>query len=90
MINEAMSFGLPIVSSSMAGASYDLMVDGKNGFMFESENIEDLTSKLELLINKEDKRVEFSKNSKQIIKEYSIDSMVNRHISIFNRIVRNY
>lgn len=86
VVNEAMSFGLPIIGSSKAGASHDLMVDKKNGFMFESENVGDLTSKLELLITDKKLRQKFGKESKNIIVDYSIKSMTKKHIEIIKKI----
>lgn len=87
VVNEAMSFGLPIIGSSMAGASHDLMKDGRNGFIFESENIDDLTSKLELLVKNKQLRKEFGRQSKNIIEKYSIKAMSERHNEIFKDII---
>lgn len=47
-INEAMAAGKPVLSSSQAGASLDL-VDETNGAVFKSEDINDLKAKLSAL-----------------------------------------
>lgn len=86
VVNEAMSFGLPIICSDRAGAGLDLMIDNKNGFLFESENIDDLSLKIECLVNDESKRKEFSKESLNIIKNYSSTEMSKRHKKIITSI----
>jgi glycosyltransferase involved in cell wall biosynthesis len=52
VINEVMTFGKPILVSNLVGSSSDL-VSNKNGFIHEFGNIEDLTEKLEILLNKD-------------------------------------
>lgn len=87
VINEAMEFGLPIISSNMAGAAHDLMVDGKNGYVFKSEDVDELCKKLEKIILDKNIREKFGSESKKIIRNYSIRSMTDRHLEIFNSIV---
>jgi glycosyltransferase involved in cell wall biosynthesis len=51
-VNEAMNFGLPVLVSSTCGSSYDLVEEGKNGFIFKEGDINHLTKLLHsLLIN---------------------------------------
>lgn len=45
-VNEAMNFGLPVIVSETTGSSYDLVVNGENGYTFETGNIEQLTARL--------------------------------------------
>jgi len=47
---EAMSSGKPLIGSCVGGIS-TLIEDGKNGFLFESENVEMLASKLRILLS---------------------------------------
>ena len=42
VVNEAMIMGLPVVISSDVGCRQDLLENGKNGFMFESNNESEL------------------------------------------------
>ena len=49
VINEALEFGLPIISSDMVGSSVDLC--NKNGYIFEYSNTLDLKSKIEKFYN---------------------------------------
>lgn len=38
VVNEAMASGLPVIASSMAGCTEDLVIDGVNGFVFDPED----------------------------------------------------
>lgn len=42
VINEAMSMGLPIITTTAVGASYDLIQHGKNGFIVKDKNVSQL------------------------------------------------
>jgi len=86
VINEAMEFGLPIISSDMAGAPYDLVRDGENGYIFKAGDIDELKSKIELLIKDETKRKIFSQKSLEIIKTYTIENMTKKYLEVIKRI----
>lgn len=47
---EAMCLGLPCISTKVSGAT-DLIVDGKNGYLIEIDDLEALCQKMELLHN---------------------------------------
>ncbi|WP_261291007.1 glycosyltransferase family 4 protein [Paraclostridium sordellii] len=84
VVNEAMEFGLPIISSDKAGAAYDLIRD--NGEIFKSEDYKGLAKSIENIILDKDKIKKYSKSSKEIIKRYSSENMAEKHIEIFNHI----
>lgn len=44
VVNEAMASGLPVLVSNRCGCYRDLVIEGENGFGFEPENIQQLTS----------------------------------------------
>ncbi len=74
VINEAMACSLPILASDKVGAAIDLVRHGKNGYIFESGNEKDLQEKF-LLLEKTFR--EFGKKSKEIIKNWSFESIVD-------------
>lgn len=49
VVNEACAAGLPVVVGNTVGASYDLVVDGENGFLIEPANPGDIAEKLALI-----------------------------------------
>jgi len=51
VLNEAMAAGLPCISSLNAGATCDLVMDGKNGFVADYDNHEEVIGKIEVLLN---------------------------------------
>ncbi|MEM9849099.1 MAG: glycosyltransferase family 4 protein [Bacteroidota bacterium] len=77
--NEAMNFALPLVLSDLTGSSSDLVVEGKNGYVFETGNVNALQEKLAqmLHLSKED-LVQMGQLSKQKIANYSYDVIVEQ------------
>lgn len=80
VVNEAMNFGLPIIVSDMVGCSGDL-VDG-NGFIFKTGDLDDLIKKLIVLIENKELREKMSRQSMEIIKNYSYEQIINGLLSI--------
>ncbi len=76
VINEAMCFGLPVIISDQIGAGGDLVKDGKNGYVYSSGEINELSDKLKTLLNNNDLREAFGKNSREIISRWSYEEDV--------------
>lgn len=67
-VNEAMACGKSVIVSDKVGCAIDLVKNGQNGFIFKSNDLDDLKSKLDMLIEQN----LFSENtSKQEIQEWS-------------------
>ena len=73
VINEAMMFGLPIITTTAAGASE--LVQG-NGVIIEPGNSKALTQALEYLLDNDEIRKEMGRKSREIIKEYTTERAV--------------
>ncbi len=71
VVNEAMICGLPVLVSEKCGAAHDLVVHGKNGFVFNPYNTDELIKYMEKFINSEIDIEGMKKCSKEIISEYS-------------------
>lgn len=50
VVNEAMSIGLPIITTVAVGAAYDLVVDGYNGFVVQDNKVAYLYSAMEKIL----------------------------------------
>ncbi len=74
-IQEAMSFGIPIISSDATIAALELIEDGVNGFKFKNESIDDLKEKLEILLNDDNLRKEIANNNFNKSKLYTSENM---------------
>jgi glycosyltransferase involved in cell wall biosynthesis len=72
VINEAMNSGLPIVTTNNVGAAGDLVVDGKNGYVVDSNDAVSLSNALTSLSNNEDLRLEMGKSSRRIISNWGL------------------
>ena len=83
-IQEAMAFGVPIISSDAANAAIELIKDGENGFIFENENVEDLKNKLEILIKDNNLRKKMSINNFNKGKLYTSENMAKSIFDIIN------
>ena len=70
VVNEAMCFNLPIVVSDLVGCGKDLVIHGKNGFIFKTGDVEELANYLEKLINDSNLRKEMGDESFEIIKNW--------------------
>lgn len=62
VITEALSNGLPVITTKNAGAS-DLIIDGHNGFVIESHNSDSITKKIFWCNNNKKKSFEMRKNA---------------------------
>ncbi len=72
-VNEAMSFGLPVIVSDLTGCSSDLVQNGQNGYIFRTGDVNDLKDKLEqVLLNQRSFHREISR---ELIEKYSYQSV---------------
>lgn len=76
VLNEAMLFGLPVVATSLVGATMDLIEPGKNGYVFEVADVRGLTDALRRLVQSSDLRRQFGGRSAAIVRRYSYDQCV--------------
>ncbi|QJD87183.1 glycosyltransferase family 4 protein [Cohnella herbarum] len=83
VINEAISFGLPVVTTTGAGAAYDLVDDGRNGFVVDVRNMNEFVRKCQYLLDNDAARAEFGAVSQSISCRYTIKQMASRHMERF-------
>jgi glycosyltransferase involved in cell wall biosynthesis len=75
VINEAMMYGLPIITTGNAGCTKDLIKG--NGFVVKAGDEEGLRVAIEKLLIDDELRKKMGIRSKEIIKKYNIDYAVN-------------
>lgn len=71
-INEAMAAGKAVLVSNKVGCAENLVVNNRNGFIFEAENKDDLVAKLEELISDPKQLIKMGQQSSKIIKNWTI------------------
>jgi glycosyltransferase involved in cell wall biosynthesis len=73
VINDAMNFGLPVVTTDQVGAAPDLVKHGENGFIYPVGDIDKLAGYLSRLIHDDDLREKMGKRSLEIISKWGLD-----------------
>lgn len=66
-VNEAMQFGKPVIATEAVGAAYDMITDGKNGFMVPERDEIKLYEKLKILIEDKELRDQMGVESRNLI-----------------------
>lgn len=79
---EAMSTGLPIISTDVGGIS-DLVYNDVNGYLVRKGNIEDLSNAIVSLCKDKDKLLIMSYKSSEIAKEFDIKKMVEKYSEVY-------
>ncbi len=88
-INEAMTYGKPVICSICDGTERKLVKNGKNGFIFSNGNYEDLLSKLTILLSDENMIKEFGRQSVKVIEnEVNINTVINGYKKAFNHLIK--
>lgn len=86
VINEAMSFGLPIITTDKCAGGIELINKYDNGVLFRSEDFEELAKIISNLYQNRDLLQKYTKNSVVGIHEYSLENMVNDYLSILETV----
>lgn len=87
VINEAMGFGLPIITTNNCVAGLELIEDGKNGYIVNVGSSEELKNKIKIILESSSLRADMSSNSLKIISSYTIENMAKTHFKILTKIV---
>jgi glycosyltransferase involved in cell wall biosynthesis len=84
---EGTAIGRPIVTTDSIGCR-DAVIDGYNGFIIPVKNGQALAEKLKVLIDDKDLRVNMGKNSRDYAeKNFSLDVVIDRQLSVYNRLI---
>lgn len=87
VIYEALSYGLPVIGSRVGGIP-ELIEDGCNGFLVEPGNIDELRSKLNLLISNPDLAYRLGQNALLRSEEYSMENHIKRLQSLYEEAIQ--
>ena len=83
VVNEAMSQGLPVITTNRCVAGLELVFDGFNGYIVPIEDALSLAQKINMLLCNEPMRAQMADESLNVIRGYSIEEMARRHIEVF-------
>ena len=84
---EAAAVGRPIITCDSTGCR-DTVIDGKTGFLIPAKDSDALAEKLRILVDDAALRREMGCNARKFAEEkFSIETVVQSHIDIYNSIV---
>lgn len=79
VVNEAMAYGLPIVSSHRSIAAQEMVVNGVNGIMAEAENPHSFHNAIKKILDSPLLAEEMKNSSLRRIRDYTIEKMALAH-----------
>lgn len=83
VVNEAMAYGLPVITTNKCIAGLELIEPGVNGYLYSVESVRELTDCIQKSILNESDRVQMGNRNIEKIKKYTIENMAKRHMEIF-------
>lgn len=90
VILEAMASGKPVIATNIMGPK-DIITHGKDGFLFEKGNVDELTNYLGLCLSSEKLRNEVGKNARKTVEEnYSFEKISKNLVKICDRLVKKH
>lgn len=79
VVNEAMAYGLPVITTDKCVAGVELIKDDKNGYVIPVEDYELLAEKIIKIGEKWETQRDMSYNALQTIRDYTIENMALAH-----------
>lgn len=86
VINEAMSYGLPVITTNKCLAGRELIKNGENGYIIPVDNPTELAKYINILADDIGLRELISKNNKLKIQEYNLENMAKSHFDFLKNI----
>lgn len=85
VINEAMSFGLPVITTDQCVAGMELVKDGVNGYIIPVDDQEALIRQTNLLLTRNFE--DMGRQALETIRAYTIEKMAQKHVAFFDEII---
>ena len=83
---EAMASGLPVVAVN-AGAVYELCQDGRNGYLYELDNVDDLAVKIKSVLTDQNLAAKMGAESLKIAHEHDLDETIRRFERLYAQVI---
>lgn len=85
VILEAMSAGIPVISTKNTGAIPDIVIDGETGFLIEESDVKGIANAILKLASDDSLRKSMSEKSrKRFVENYQLEKNISGMIEIFN------
>ncbi|MBR6509599.1 MAG: glycosyltransferase family 4 protein [Clostridia bacterium] len=85
VINEAMAYGLPIITTNRCIAGLELVKNGENGYIIPVEDAILLNEKINDIVYNNELSQAMNHRSLEIIKDYTVEKMAERHLEILDK-----
>ena len=85
---DAAASGKPVIASDMSNPG--IVEDGRTGFTFKSEDIEDLAEKILILLKDEKLREEMGKAAKEKVRQYDWSEVAERYVEIYKEVLADF
>ncbi len=84
---EANAIGRPIITCNSVGCK-ETVIDGYNGYLIPTKNVDALVEKLDLLLSDATLRQDMGKNARKYAEEnFSIDVVIEQHLNIYKELI---
>lgn len=87
VINEAMATGLPVITTDKCVAGMELISNDINGYIIPVEDHQAIAQKIRQISSNQPLGDIIAINNLTLIKQYTIENMVNTHLEIFEKIL---
>lgn len=86
---EACAIGRPIITCNSVGCK-ETVIDGVNGYLIPTKNVDSLVEKLDILIKDADLRKKMGKEGRKYAEEcFDIDGVVQKHLDIYSELMNS-
>lgn len=87
---EADAIGRPVITCNSVGCK-ETVIDGYNGYLIPTKDVDALVEKLDILLSNTTLRQEMGRHSREYAeKNFSIDVVIERHLTIYDELVKGY
>ena len=87
VVNEVMTGGIPAIVSDTVGCHSDLITEGETGYVFKSGNMNDLTDKIDLFVNRHLSGTWDDSNVLRKIEHYSLENTTQGYINCLQSVI---
>lgn len=84
VINEAMAYGLPVITTHMCIAGLALVENNVNGFLVPVDDVEALTDRINEILTHDELRDKMAHRNLEKIQWYTYENMAKRHIELLS------
>lgn len=88
VVNEAMLFGMPIITTDQVGSGYDLVEENQTGFVYPVGNVSSLVEKLNILVQDPQKSKWLGENARHKVLEYNYRQCVDGILKALQYVTR--